>query len=497
LSTVIQNLIANYAGKVWTGIIGLVFVPLYIKFLGIEAYGLIGIYLSLMALLYVLDMGLSATLSRELARLSVLRGAGQEARNLVRTMEVIYWGTGIVIGAGIFLVAPLLTRYWVNIQGPSVSTVEKALKIMGFVAALEWPVALYSGGLMGLQRQVRLNGVRAAMATVQAVGAVLVLWLISPTITAYFEWQILISALQTILLAHSLWSVLPDKEAKSMFRRDLLRKNWRFAAGMTGISVVVTVLTQLDKIILSKMLTLKMFGYYILAFSVAGALTYLVNPIYSALFPRFSQIILEDSYGDLSSAYHKGCQLLSLVVLPPAVTLIFFSKEILMLWIGTQETVINTYSLLSLISIGTTLNCIMTLPYAMQLAYGWTKLSFYKNVIACMVLIPALFLMISKYGGKGAAIVWIILNAAYFLIEIPVMHKRILKYDISQWYIWDVGLPALIIIFMVVISRVSMPHNMTSFYSLIWILSTSFIAFIASGFFFLYTNTGLCRKYSA
>ena len=472
MSTVTQNIIANYAGRAWSGLISLVFVPLYIKFLGIEAYGLIGIYLSLMALLSILDMGLSATLSRELARLSASRGTGQEARNLVRTMELVYWGIGIVIGGGIYALAPLIARYWVNVQESSVGTIEKAVTIMGFVAAFEWPVSLYSGGLMGLQRQVLLNGVRAGMATVQSVGAVLILWLVSPTIIAYFQWQILISTLQTVLLAVSLWSTLPESDGRSAFRMDLLKKNWRFAAGMTGISVMVAILTQLDKIILSKLLTLEMFGYYVLAFSVAGALTHLVNPIFSAMFPRFSQLVVEKREEELSLLYHKGCRLLSAIVVPVALTLALFSREILAIWIGNISMANQTYLLLSLILIGTTLNAIMTLPYTLQLAYGWTNLSFYKNLIAVLLLVPSLIWMTMHYGGTGAAIVWIVLNAGYFLVEIPLMHARLLKKEMWRWYGIDVGLPIAGAACIGLLSRVAMPENLSKPMIFSWILMT-------------------------
>jgi O-antigen/teichoic acid export membrane protein len=39
-----RNLIANYLGQGWTALVGLAFIPLYIKYLGIEAYGLIGLF---------------------------------------------------------------------------------------------------------------------------------------------------------------------------------------------------------------------------------------------------------------------------------------------------------------------------------------------------------------------------------------------------------------------------------------------------------------------
>jgi O-antigen/teichoic acid export membrane protein len=69
MSSLRYNLVANFGGSAWTALMGFLFVPLYIKFIGIEAYGLIGLFFVMQALFAVMDMGLSATASREIARL--------------------------------------------------------------------------------------------------------------------------------------------------------------------------------------------------------------------------------------------------------------------------------------------------------------------------------------------------------------------------------------------------------------------------------------------
>jgi hypothetical protein len=53
-----KNVIANYFGIGWQALMGVAFVPLYIKYLGMEAYGLIGIFAILQAWLVLLDMGM-------------------------------------------------------------------------------------------------------------------------------------------------------------------------------------------------------------------------------------------------------------------------------------------------------------------------------------------------------------------------------------------------------------------------------------------------------
>ena len=91
----------------------------------------------------------------------------------------------------------------------------------------------------------------------------------------------------------------------------------------------------------------------------------------------------------------------------------------------------------------------MYIPYALELAHGWTKLTFYKNLIAVVILIPLMTVLIQRYEAVGAAIVWIILNGSYVLLEPQILHRRFLLSKIRTWYINDVGLP-LVAAFMVV-----------------------------------------------
>lgn len=474
-----SNVLANFAGKAWSGIMGILFVPWYLKYLGIESYGLIGLFVSLMALLSILDMGLSSTLSRELARLSVIPGTEQESRDLVRTMELIYWTVGALIALSTIALAPHLARFWLNPKGVSEETIRHAVVIMGFVIAFEWPAALYTGGLMGMQSQVSLNMIRGCMATVQSVGAVIILSLVSPTVIAYFKWQVLVSFLQTTALAASLWSCMPLPAGKTVFRKSLLKKNYRFAAGMTGIAITVALLTQLDKIVLSKMLSLEMFGYYILAFSVSNIMNLLVQPAFSAIFPVFSQLVAEENEKDLSKLYHKSCQFVSMVVLPIGTTIAFFSKELLGIWLSNPIAAENASRILSVLLIGSMFNATLTLPYTLQLAYGWTKLSFYKNILASAILIPLLLWMVRAHGAIGAAFVWTILNVGYFLFEIPFMHSRLLRGDMRKWYVSDVGLPFLLVACIGWISSIAMPTNSSRLVVISWCAATSVFCAIA------------------
>lgn len=492
-SSVRSNIIANFAGKAWAGIFSLAFVPLYIKLMGVEVYGLIGIFMSLSALLSLLDMGLSATLCRELSRLSAAENSEQESRDLVRTFEVIYWGIGILIGVTVVALAPLITRYWINSSEIGSGAIEQALMIMGVSIASQWPGAIYSGGLIGLQRQVALNMIRSVAVLVQHGGAVLVLLFISPSILSFFLWQSLVGLLTTIVLAVWLWKLLPDSMQRARCNSGLLIKNWKFATGITGISLVVVVLTQLDKIILSKTLTLEMFGYYMLAFNVANALSSFVNPIFTALYPKFTQLAMAGDEDNLAVIYHKGCRLLSTLVLPVAVNIAIFAKDILLLWLGNPMVVQNTYQILTLLMVGTALNAVMTLPYALQLAHGWTRLAIYKNLIAVALLIPLMIWMVQMYQGVGAAWVWIILNLGYFIFETPIMHRRLLKSEMGRWFRRDIIAPALIVTSIGLASHAVMPVDMPRLVTFVVVLVTLALSFIAAAWITGYLNPKILK----
>lgn len=473
MSVLKKNLAANFAGSVWITLMNLAFIPLYIKFMGVEAYGLIGIFTTIQGVSGILDMGLSATMTREMARLSAVAEKAQEMRNLLRSVEVIYWGVAFLIALVIITISPFIAHHWIKAGQISPEKVEHALMLMGFAMALQWPGALYSGSLIGLQSQILLNVVNIVMNTLRGVGAILVLWLISPTIEVFFCWQILINGTNTFVLALFIWRNLPQGDAVASFQKQLLAGVWKFAAGMTAISLVATILTQMDKVILSKMLTLEVFGYYTLAGVVATSLYRIIGPVFSAVYPRFIQLVTLGDEDGLVKLYHKSCQFLSVLILPVTAVIAFFSYEIMYLWTRNPITAERSYLLVSLLIVGTALNGLMNVPYALQLANGWTKLSLVTNLIAIALLVPMVIFMTSRYGAVGGASVWILLNGSYVLISGHFMHRRLLQQEKWHWYRQDILFPLAASLVVAGLGRVLMPNGMSEIILILFLVVVS------------------------
>ena len=299
MASIKNNILANLIGNSLTAIVFLICIPVYIRYLGVESYGLIGFFASLQVVFSVLDAGLSATLNREFARLSVSADGKIEQKNLLKTFEIIYFSIAVFIGLVIFSLAPFISRHWLTTVFLSPDTVRLVLIQMGILLALRWPVALYAGGFTGLQKQVLYNAFNTAGELIKAIGAIVILAFVNNSIVAFFYWQIIITAMIMFTLRVILWKQLPSTEHRPKFSKALLKKSKSFAAGMGATTVAVIILTQSDKIILSKILNLQTFGYYTLAYTVASSLNKITVPVSQAIYPRFVQLVYSNQYKDL------------------------------------------------------------------------------------------------------------------------------------------------------------------------------------------------------
>jgi O-antigen/teichoic acid export membrane protein len=428
-------------------LMSLVFVPFYIKLMGAESYGIIGVYTSLLGVMSILDLGLSKTMTREMSLLSTEEGNSCRIADTARTLELIYWTIALVVLATIMMLSYNIAYHWLNPKQITREYLLQAIWIMALVIGLRWPVAIYIGAFNGLQRQVLLNILLATFATFQGAGALAILWLIEPTIHAFLLWQALIALMQVVVLRIALWRSFPTKE-KGKFSKKILGNIWRFAAGMSGIALTGTILTQMDKIILSKILSLREFGYYTFASTIAAALFYIIMPIYTAYYPRLTDLVNKGDLLELVKAYHQGCQLMAVAILPLSLVLVFYSDEVLGLWTRNSEVVKHTSLLFSLMVIGNALNGLLTLPYALQLAYGWTRLALYIHIIDLIILGPVIYFSTIRWNAVGAAMVWIVFNLIHILIGLHFMYRQLLKKEKWKWYVNDVGkilLPALFI----------------------------------------------------
>jgi O-antigen/teichoic acid export membrane protein len=459
------NILANYAGQVWMALMGVVFVPLYIRALGMEAFGLIGLMLSMQALSLLLDLGMGGVLNRELARRAHDPVASLTIPDLVRTFEWLLWPVALLIAVTIWLASQPLANHWLHPDHLTLAETARALAIMGLAVALQWPSSFYSNGLSGLERQPLLNLINATFATLRSAGVIAVLW-VSPTIEAFMWWYAAMGACQSLVSAAVLWKLMPvSGDRRAQFRPGEIRASGRFAGGLLAITALSVAVTQLDRIVLSAMRPLVELGYFSLALSIAAGMGRMIQPMFNALYPRYSKLVSLGDHETLTRLYHVSNQCLSVVVAAISAVLIVFSRDVIYLWTGDAATATHVAAPLSILVAGTALNGMMNLPYALQLAHGWTRLTMGANLIALIVGIPLCIFAVGNYGIVGAAFLWFTINFGLVALTIPLMHRRLMRGGMSKWYLQDVLPPFLVATLVASSARfllVDLPRNWTS-----------------------------------
>ena len=475
-----KNVLANYLGQGWRTIMSLAFVPLYIKYLGVEVYGLIGIFVMLQAWLALLDMGMKPTLGREMARFT---GGGHDAQSiwdLLRSIEIVALGMACLIALGIWAASDWLAADWVQAESIPVDVMAHAFSLMGLVIALRFIENVYTHSIAGLQRQVLQNVVTSIMATVRGGGAVVVLVWVEPTINAFFIWQGLMSLVTAAIFMIFVYRVLPRSVRAARFSLTALHDIWRFAAGMLGITLLTLLLTQIDKVLLSRLLSLEDFGYYTLASLVAGALYIMVTPIAAAFYPRFTELLTRKDDVALSNAYHLGSQLVTVFMGSATVMLMVFADRVLLLWTADPSLIEQVAPVMKVLALGTFLNGLMWIPYQMQLAHGWTSLSIRINTVAVVFLIPAILWSVPIYGAMGAAYVWVVLNSGYCVIGVHFMYRRLLTPEKWTWYRSDILMPLTVAIASGVLCRWVFSDQFERIYELFVLAGISLVIVTAS-----------------
>ena len=249
------------------------------------------------------------------------------------------------------------------------------MTIMGAIVGTRLIEMMYRSALLGLHRQMGLNVGVVLISTLRGLGCVGVLIFISPTIYAYLSWQLLCSVLAVGLFCFMTYQSLSPSDQRVTFSIAAIRNVWRFAVGMTGISVTAVLITQTDKIILTKLLSMADFGVYTLATMVAAIPQMLASPVVQALQPRLTAQHTAANDLAFTNSFHAGAQIVSVILGSAAIVLILFSADILAAWFRGQMVNHGTATLISILATGNLLNGLLMMPYGSQVAYGWTRVS--------------------------------------------------------------------------------------------------------------------------
>lgn len=430
--------VVESATRVWTNLLSFLLLPAYLALLGTESFAIVSLYTSVQIVISLLDGSMAPSLTREIAR---TRGGNLDwghAMDMTRTLEVFYGSIAVVIGIVIALAAPLVADHWLKPEVLSQSQISGALYLAAAALAAQWPTTLYVGGLQGLQAQIPLALVNSGFATARAVITLLCLWLVSPTMQMMFVVALVLNVGQLAVLRTMFWSRMPRDERKPSVTFGTLAAVWKFAAGVSVITVTTQLLPQIDRMILSRFLSLEQFGHYAISIAIASALYIVTGALFSISFPRLTELVAGGDAKELVRTFRKFVQFISLCIVPVSAVMVFFSSELLRLWTRSNAVASSGGPLLSIYVIGSMINCLLSVPYTLMLSYGVTRSMALVNVVLLLVVPPLEWMMFPYLAAFIGPAAWVAVNVVLFTTAVAVAARRLKPSRTLRWMLPDI-----------------------------------------------------------
>lgn len=395
-----QNILTNYLAVVWMGGLSIALIPLYLTRLGPDQWGLVAICMAIQGFMGLLDAGLGQIMPRDIARVAGDRAA--EAR-VFQVFSRAYLGLGLV---GLVLGqvgVPWLSTHWFSQRQSVADGVDLALRLVLVQFFFQFANNAHSGYWNGLQAQALGNFRQCVFGTAKHAGALALVYMWRADAFAYLVPFALLSALE--------WSVNRCTVRKGL--GDLVDGQVPFAdfrvlareAGVLAMGVLIGMLvSQIDRIVLSRVVDVASFGRYIIVANLGLAFMQLQSPLIRAFFPRLARA---DAIGGQISLLRLGSGVFVLCVLP-CILVAAAAPWLLQFWLGDSQMVAEGVLPLRLILGAVAVNAMYQLIYQRILSLGYSRLVFVINMVVLIVVAPLAIAIAPEYGVLAGGLAWVL-----------------------------------------------------------------------------------------
>lgn len=502
MSQLSKNIAANYASQVYVTLIGILLLPMYIKYMGSEAYGLVGFFAMLQAWFNILDLGLTPTIGRETARYQGGVLSAIDFRRLYRILAVIFSAVALVGGGALVFLSSFITNRWLNVEVLQTDEVLASVQIMGVSVALRWMCGLFRGVIAGSERLVWLSGFNVVISTLRFAGVFASMWYFGFSPIVFFIHQLFVAFIEFIGLALKTKQLLPTKSGlkkKIGWSFKPVKPLLKFSLTIAFTASVWVFVTQTDKLVLSGILSLENYGYFTLSVLVANGIMIAGGPVSNSIMPRMARLYAESKHKEMIKVYRQSTQLIAIIAGSAAITLVTTAKPLLIAWTGDAHLANQAAPILRLYATGNLFLCIASFSYYLQYAKGNLYYHLVGNIGLIITLIPSIIFVAKYFGGVGAGYVWVILNSLFLFFWVAYIHAKLEPGLHWKWLLGDAAsiiVPSGLFAVFISISTTNLALD-SRLYNLIYVTCSGVLITICSLLFSSVFRNKLTQKLSS
>jgi len=397
-----RNTILNVLGYSLPMLVAIFAIPLLVKGLGIERFGILTLAWVIIGYLSLFDLGLGRALTKLVAE-KLGEGQTRKIPALIWTSLFVMFFIGILVAFTASWFLPYLIQDLIKIPHFLASETLNAFYLLVFSV----PLVIISVGFRGIldayQRFDLTNMVRIPLGVYSFLAPLLVLPFtqnLFPMVGVLVIGRLIACMVQLLFC----FRIVPDLRRGIVLERTILGPLIRFGSWMTVSNIVSPLMMYLDRFFIGAVISVSAVAYYATPSEVVTKLLLISGSLMGVLFPAFSTSYVQDR-NRTALLFERGVKYIFIAIFPLTLIIVTLAHDGLNLWLGNEFSQ-NSTTVLQWITVGVFIHSLGRVPYGLIQGAGRPDLTGKLHIVELPFYILGLWLLIHTNGIVGAAMAW-------------------------------------------------------------------------------------------
>lgn len=403
-SLLARNTVWNLAGQVAPIGVALFTVPLLIRQIGVDRFGILTIAWTVVGYFSLFDLGLGRAMTNLIAQ-RLGKSRRDELPAIVWTANGIMAVMGVIGAIALAAISPLITHSLLRIPFRLQHETLHSLFLLSIAVPLVISAAGFRGILEAQQKFRLLNIVRIPMGVATFLGPVAMLPFTN-SLTALIGAIVFARIIFLIACIALALREMPALRQPFVFDKALLRPLFTFGGWMTVSNIVSPLMVYVDRFLIGSILSLAAVAYYVTPYEVATKLLIVPGALVGVMFPAFSAVMAADRIRG-AMLYRRAAKYVGLFLFPLSLILIVFGQNLLQIWLD-HDFAVHSTRVLQILSLGVLANGLAAVPFALIQAMGRADITGKLHLMELPFYLAAVWYFTVHYGIAGAAVAWLL-----------------------------------------------------------------------------------------
>ena len=433
-----RNAVLNLVGLALPLAVGFVAIPLVVRALGNDRFGILALVWVVFGYFGLFDLGLGRTTTKYIAD-ALGRNEPGKLPGYLWTAVLMQTAIGLAAALLCWLAAPLIVRRMLNIPEGFIAETILTIRLVGLSLPVMFVSSSFRGVLEAAQRFDLVNAVKVPLNilfyALPLVGVALgyelpgiVVLLVASRAAALLVW------------AHLGFRVMPPLRTRPVWQSGLVRPLFSFSGWVGLSSILFAVTTSIDRLIIGALITVEAVAFYSAPYEAINRVGVVPASLGMVLFPAFSYLDAGRREEEAEGLFARSTKLLLLTTGPVFILLMFFAGDFLRLWLG-QDYAVSSRLVVQLLAAGFLLNTVFAVPNNYLLGIGRADIAPKYQAVELVVYAALAWTGAKLWGIKGVALATALRLAAFTLVLwIASFRPGRIRFG----YVWRNGLAAVL-----------------------------------------------------